>query len=212
MNNSALSFQHVPRQRAGWSRTGSIAFVVALHVAAIWALANGLIEKFSNAVPPHTTVRVIDTTTPPPTPMPPPNPVMTRVPTAPTAPTPVITIASESSNSGIRTTTEPPPTHIASMTADTPASAVASTHSTPIYPALARRLGQQGTVILALTIGADGSVSDAQVATSSGVAELDQAAVAWVKTHWRYKPALHTGTPVPSSARAAVKFDLKEGG
>jgi len=30
--------------------------------------------------------------------------------------------------------------------------------------------------------------------------------------HWKYKPALQNGQPVPSQAQAAVKFDLRQAG
>ncbi len=47
-----------------------------------------------------------------------------------------------------------------------------------MYPSRARRLGWQGTVDVALQVGADGGVEDAQVGRSSGYAALDAAAVA----------------------------------
>ncbi len=48
---------------------------------------------------------------------------------------------------------------------------------TPSYPARARRQGWQGTVDVALHVGADGAVETAQVGRSSGFALLDAAAV-----------------------------------
>jgi protein TonB len=45
------------------------------------------------------------------------------------------------------------------------------------YPALARRQGWEGQVLLAVTIEADGQLENPQVATSSGYAVLDAAAL-----------------------------------
>lgn len=91
------------------------------------------------------------------------------------------------------------------------ASGLMATHTIPGYPTLDRRLNHEGTVVLALSIGADGSVNDAKIATSSGYDGLDQAAIAWVKAHWRYKPATKGGVAIPSSLNAAVRFKLTQG-
>jgi len=56
---------------------------------------------------------------------------------------------------------------------------------TPPYPAEARRRGQQGTVQLQIVFGADGRVARATVGRSSGFSDLDRAAAAWVRRHWR---------------------------
>lgn len=59
------------------------------------------------------------------------------------------------------------------------------TRCDPIYPRLARRLGQEGAVRLTLTIAIDGSVSDVVIEHSSGIEALDEAAIAAVRT-WRF--------------------------
>jgi TonB family protein len=53
--------------------------------------------------------------------------------------------------------------------------------------------GAATDLVLRILVLPDGSVSDAQVAQSSGQAELDAEAVAFVKTHWRYLPATLSG-------------------
>jgi protein TonB len=75
----------------------------------------------------------------------------------------------------------------------------------PVYPALARAAGVQGVVILEVTIGADGVVSDAQVLRS--IPLLDQAALDAVR-QWRYEPTLLNGVPTPVILTVTVNFVL----
>ena len=56
----------------------------------------------------------------------------------------------------------------------------------PEYPAIARRWGHEGTVVLEIVIAAEGSVSDARVLKSSGYDELDEAAIDIVLKRWRF--------------------------
>ena len=62
---------------------------------------------------------------------------------------------------------------------------IAGTTIAPRYPASARRRGQDGTVLLAVTVAADGSVREVLVARSSGHAVLDDEAVRTVQ-QWRF--------------------------
>jgi len=49
---------------------------------------------------------------------------------------------------------------------------------------------QPNNAILRIEVSADGSVADAVIARTSGVAALDVQVVTFVKAHWRYLPAL----------------------
>ena len=91
----------------------------------------------------------------------------------------------------------------------TPPHAIMATHTIPNYPPVSRRLGEQGTLRLQLAIGADGAVQEARAEASSGYTRLDEAAVQWVKAHWRYEPAMQGSNPVSSTATAEVTFRLK---
>jgi protein TonB len=75
------------------------------------------------------------------------------------------------------------------------------------YTDQARADGVEGRLVLTLTIGASGEVTDVKV--DSGVqASLDAAAVATVKT-WRFKPALRCGKPIAGGTyRIARRFEL----
>ena len=75
----------------------------------------------------------------------------------------------------------------------------------PVYPPVARAAAVQGVVILELTIGEDGAVSDARVLRS--IPLLDQAALDAVR-QWRYEPTLLNGVPTRAIMTATVNFTL----
>ncbi len=62
----------------------------------------------------------------------------------------------------------------------------------PPYPALSRRLNEQGKTTVRVLIGVDGLPQRAEIATSSGFDRLDQAAMATVM-RWRYVPGKRGG-------------------
>ena len=73
-------------------------------------------------------------------------------------------------------------------------------------PAVAPEGGnQEATVVLLVTIGADGSVRDVSVASSGGAA-LDAAAIAAV-LRWKFKPALRDGQPFEARVRIPFRFE-----
>jgi TonB family protein len=77
----------------------------------------------------------------------------------------------------------------------------------PDYTPEARASGIQGTVELAVTIGADGLARDFQV-TRSLDAGLDQKAIECVK-EWRFRPVYRNGQPVTAFASVEVVFRLQ---
>jgi periplasmic protein TonB len=199
---------YTPQQRAF-----GIVFALAMEAGIIYAMliTLGYVET-PLARPPLTIVNVAplpeNNDIPPPPPqtfepppvLPPMAPVveLTYVPPQPTVislppPPPVVP----------REVTPPPPVIF------TPARAIAATHTIPEYPPLSRRLGERGTLRLKLTLNERGAVTDAVVVNSSGFQRLDDAAVQWIKTHWRYRPALQGSRPVASTTDAIVEFRLQ---
>jgi protein TonB len=85
---------------------------------------------------------------------------------------------------------------------------IIATHTAPPYPPIARRLGVEGRVMLRLTVSAEGKVSAAEVVTSSGRDDLDQAALQWIKAHWTYRPAMSNGVPTAGQTLATIVFSL----
>ncbi|MGA2747572.1 MAG: TonB family protein [Verrucomicrobiota bacterium] len=59
----------------------------------------------------------------------------------------------------------------------------------PTYPEMAQQLGQQGTVVLLLTVDDVGAVTSISVKETSGSAILDQSAMKWIKRHWIVPPS-----------------------
>jgi protein TonB len=78
----------------------------------------------------------------------------------------------------------------------------------PAYPSLSRRRGEQGEVLLELSLDCGGAVVGVSVVHSSGFRALDRATVdaAW---RWLFDPALELGTPVASRLLHRVVFRLK---
>lgn len=197
-----------PGSTANSRRTMIIGSVAMLHVLIVYALISGMAAKIARYIPPELTTRFIADNTKT-TDVPPPKPTLVQPhETVDTVTPPVIDVA----------TNQPSPINLQAMPTDsappaqpdTGATGVSNTHSTPPYPALARMAAHQGTVLLAIVVSSEGNVASANVVQSSGFPELDQAAVSWVIAHWKYKPALQNGQPVPSQTQAAVKFDLRQ--
>ncbi len=78
----------------------------------------------------------------------------------------------------------------------------------PIYPPRAHAENLEGRVVLSLEIDLDGRVRSVEVASSSGHAILDAAAVRAVRA-WRFEPARLDGQPVAWSGKLPVRFVLE---
>jgi protein TonB len=184
----------------------SLGAVGLLHVIFIYAIVTGLAQRIVKIIPPELQATVIDQpTVPKETLVPKPQMVQPPAPTTVTPP-----------DIKIDTNVPPPIQTAVAPTAPTTApisqavSSVTNTHTTPPYPESARRQGVQGTVVVHVYVNASGSVNNATVTRSSGSPELDQTAVSWVIKHWRYKPAMASGTPVAAETDAQVVFDLSK--
>lgn len=78
---------------------------------------------------------------------------------------------------------------------------------TPTYPAMSRRLGEHGKVVVRVLIGADGQPQRAEVKRGSGYPRLDQAALDYVM-RCRYVPGKVGGVPQAMWYEAPVNFVL----
>lgn len=74
----------------------------------------------------------------------------------------------------------------------------------PHYPKRAKRLGQEGTVILTFLIATNGHVINIQIAHSSGYSLLDKEAISTV-SRWKF----NTNTFKPRMIQLPITFQLK---
>ncbi len=188
------------------ARTAGMILAALLQAGFVWALVEGLDTKLTEAITPY-----LDVFIPKPAIKPPPQQVQPqdRLPDQVVVPKPTVDITEPRGETAL-TFTDPRPSQPGPVERG-PISLMA-THPTPPYPPLDARLGNQGTVVLRLVIGADGLVKAASVVRSSGFGGLDQAAQAWVLAHWRYQPALRGGAAVESAVHVAVAFHLTNAG
>ena len=78
----------------------------------------------------------------------------------------------------------------------------------PKYPAMARKRGYTGHVVLEVLVGQDGSVADLRLFSSSGHAILDNAAISSVKT-WIFEPGMKGNIKVKMWVRVPIRFELE---
>ncbi|MGQ9685348.1 MAG: energy transducer TonB, partial [Thiobacillaceae bacterium] len=79
----------------------------------------------------------------------------------------------------------------------------------PPYPALSRRMREEGVVRLNILVNPDGSVARLEVARSSGYPRLDESAMKTVQSSWRFEPARQAGKPVAAWVIVPIRFTLR---
>jgi len=153
----------------------------------------------------------------PPRPAPAPQPVARPAPTpAPEAPTATAT------QLALAPITQPvapaaPPAPAAAVVAKAAPAAAVELPSTdadylqnpkPAYPAISRKLREQGKVVVDVLIGSDGNAQQAKVSGSSGFDRLDAAALATVQ-RWRYVPGKKGGVATAMWFSVPIHFVLE---
>jgi protein TonB len=191
------------------SRLPLFALAAFLQAAIVWMFAHGL-HTSAIHIPPDLTFRLSPDT--PTEKTPPPKPVDIQKIELPKTVTPIFETAPvERNETGI--TTMPPQTGTTTPAATAlpshAAVGITGTHTTPPYPPVALRTGEEGKVTLQLAIAPTGRVTRADVLVSSGHDDLDRSAQDWIVAHWAYRPALDKGEPVAGQAMATVTFSLK---
>ena len=79
----------------------------------------------------------------------------------------------------------------------------------PVYPAISRRLSEQGRVVLRVQVEADGRAAEVQLNSSSGSPRLDQSALDTVR-RWKFVPARLGQTPTAAWVLVPIAFTLKD--
>lgn len=200
------------------SRNALIALaVLVFHGLAIWALQTGLVHRVAEIiVPAEILSEFLEPPKPKVTPPPPAPPVVAKPPVTPAKmplppppPQPVAiadTTPAPNAPTGVTTPQVPlppiaPPVAAAAPPPAPPAPAKVELPSSdadylqnpkPPYPAMSKRLNEQGKVQVRVLIGADGAAQKAEIKQSSGFDRLDQSALDTVM-RWRYVPGKRGG-------------------
>ncbi|SET33433.1 outer membrane transport energization protein TonB [Nitrosomonas marina] len=78
----------------------------------------------------------------------------------------------------------------------------------PTYPAISRRMGEEGKLVLRVELDESGHIDEAQVVDSSGYTRLDNAALEAVR-NWQCRPSMRNGQPVRAIALQPFNFVLQ---
>ncbi|KIL99312.1 Ferric siderophore transport system periplasmic binding protein TonB [Paramagnetospirillum magnetotacticum MS-1] len=217
---------HAARQRPSSNRRlAGLAGVVALHAAAIYALANGLghcAVEFLTAPMETKIVAELVKPTPPKVEQPPPPPKVVKPPPPAYVPPPRLRPQAPPPPAAITATTDvaplapPPPAALVAPSPEpvretvkvAPALDQSRPCQPPQYPQSARRAGESGAVVLKFLIESDGAVLESLVDASSGFERLDEAARAALAL-CRFKPGTIDGRPERSWARIRYVWKLQ---
>lgn len=184
--------------------------VIILHIALVYALVTGLAYRAIEMSPVPIETKIIEETQqqknePPPAPTfkPPPPPFVPPPELHIEAPPPAPAQSTAITHVTPARPAEPAPPPPRAAVTLLPRVDAAASHE-PEYPPASRRLGEQGTVILDVLVDETGRAIDAKVVQSSGFPRLDEAALAGVKTNYRFAPGTVDGKP--QAMRYTFKF------
>ena len=195
-------------------RTVVFAAIIALHLAIIWVLATGLATRAIEMVAPPIQTQIVQQTKQTVKPPPPPPPELQRQQVE--VPPPVVNIqvpAAEQTHAitvvkkVVRAAPAPAPAHV------TPLSIRGALPPTEdYYPDASRRLGEQGTALVKLCIGAGGKVvGSPAIQKSSGSSRLDQAALRYaLATSGHFSPETRNGAAVTVCTALPIRFQLTD--
>jgi periplasmic protein TonB len=171
-----------------------------------WALAIGLAQTLIEKMPEVLKAEVVQEKIP--DKPPPPPPPQLKEPPPPFVPPPEITIQTDAPVTTAITSQSKVATPVAAPPA-TELHAIMRTHTQPPYPDVAKHLGEQGTVVIRVTITTDGDVSACSVQKTSGSERLDTAACSYVTEHYRWQPPTQNGHPTEAQTLLAITYNLK---
>jgi protein TonB len=195
-------------ERSGLFRRGPVGlFVIGLHLLLIYVIAGSLgIVKLPEFAKPMETV-IIDSPQEQqhePVPIVKPDLEQPQVETPPLEDTvPEIEVPTD----------EPAPNAITAEASNSPpvaetANMKVNRRVDPVYPAGARRDGEQGTGMFKVLVDEKGRPQDVQVLKSTGFPRLDTAALEAIRK-WAFSPAMQNGQAVQSWTRVQVAFQLQ---
>ncbi|MGH8297789.1 MAG: energy transducer TonB [Steroidobacteraceae bacterium] len=195
-------------------RTGVLAIIIALHVFIIWALASGLAQREIQSIAPPIQTQIVQQTKQQAKPPPPPPPQLKQQVVQVPPPVIQINVPQESQTHAItivrRVVRAAPAPAPARVTGISVRGALPPTDD--FYPDASRRLGEQGTALVKLCIGAGGRVVGVPaIARSSGSSRLDQAAIRYANaTSGHFNPATRNGVAFTQCVSLPIKFQLTD--
>ena len=77
----------------------------------------------------------------------------------------------------------------------------------PELPGTLGKLIAELVLKLEILVLSDGSVFDVHVLKSTGETEIDRLAMQWIKTNWRFLPAIRNGQPIAAPTTVMVRFE-----
>ncbi|MDO9220101.1 MAG: energy transducer TonB [Thiobacillus sp.] len=194
----------------------SLTGVALAHAALLAALLLSAADAPVPATPPRPlTVSLIEVEVPQPKPSPtPPKPVV-----KPLTPPPVLVVKRQLPSPQALVETPKPapqleplpeaPQAAPPLPPSPPRAADYLNNPKPPYPALSKRLGEEGTVRLSILVNADGSIARLELVRSSGYPRLDQSAMKTVQSSWKFEPARQGGKPVADWVTVPIQFTLR---
>lgn len=214
--------QAKPRGR----RFAPLVAIVAGHALLFYAVSSGMMSKIATVVMPKVVTVTFVASPEPLTPAPPPPktvPVVqltpTYIPPMPVLSTPqvepTITVAPpapRTSQPAVPAVAAP----VAAVAPPAPAAPAAPKTITgveyirapqPVYPSIARRMGESGVVMLRVLIGEKGQAEQVTIQKSSGSEKLDEAGRQAV-LRALYKPYIEDGKAIPVYALVPINFQL----
>lgn len=200
-------------------RSGLLGIVIGVHVvAALGIMAAKTVVPVITEMP-----MVVEMLQPaaPEQPQPKPQPVAKPTPArqpTPKAPTPVIEATKSEVAAPSVPVAAPTPAPAASAASSASAEAAVSQarfdadylkNPAPTYPPLSRRMGEEGKVILRVSVTPQGTADSVEIKTSSGSPRLDESAQKTVR-NWKFIPAKRGGDAVQSWVLVPIVFKLEQ--
>ncbi len=227
MSSAAISYPALAWKQV--RRIGPLGTILLLHVAFFWALKSGLIHQAAQAMPKEifasfiTPEKAPEPTLPKPQPAAPKTVAVVKKNITPPRPTPVVNNTPSEAAISVPTPAPQPPQReepVAAAAPAVPAAAAAAAQPRTItsgveyiqppdvkYPAVSKRMGEEGKSIIRVLINEKGRAERAEVQKSSGSSRLDDAARQAVMRAL-FKPYMEDGKPMPVFAIVPINFQL----
>lgn len=225
LDDVAVPRQMVRRAQVRGRRFAPLVAIVAGHALLIYAFSSGMMSKIAVAVMPKVVTVTFVASPEPLKPAPPPPKTVPVVKLTPTFIPPMPQLATPQVEPTITVAPPTPRTNQPSTPAvagpvapPTPAPAAPAAPKTitgveyirapqPVYPSMARRMGESGVVMLRVLIGEKGQAEQVTIQKSSGSEKLDEAGRQAVMRAL-YKPYIEDGKAIPVYALVPINFQL----